>query len=126
PISPNLDRLANQGIWFDQLYATGTRSVRGIEAAVAGFPPTPALSVVKLSKAQQSLSTLSSVLPQSVYRSEFVYGGESHFDTMRAFFLGNGFNSVVDRQHFTTPKFVGSWGVSDEDLFDKAHERISA
>src|SRR6185503_8304824 len=42
PITPNLDRLANQGIWFDQLYATGTRSVRGIEAVVAGFPPTPA------------------------------------------------------------------------------------
>ena len=126
PITPNLDRLANQGIWFDQLYATGTRSVRGIEAVVAGFPPTPALSVVKLSKAQQSFATLASVLQQSGYRSEFVYGGESHFDNMRAFFLGNGFNSVVDRQDFTTPKFVGSWGVSDEDLFDKAHERISA
>ena len=75
PITPNLDRLADQGIWFDQLYATGTRSVRGIEAVVAGFPPTPALSVVKLSKAQQSFATLASVLQQSGYRSEFVYGG---------------------------------------------------
>ncbi len=126
PLTPNLDRLADQGIWFDQLYATGTRSVRGIEAVVAGFPPTPALSVVKLSKAQQNFATLASVLQRSGYHSEFVYGGESHFDNMRAFFLGNGFNSVVDRQDFATPKFVGSWGVSDEDLFAKAHERIRA
>ena len=126
PLTPNLDRLADQGIWFDQLYATGTRSVRGIEAVVAGFPPTPALSVVKLSKAQQNFATLASVLQRSGYHSEFVYGGESHFDNMRAFFLGNGFNSVVDRQDFATPKFVGSWGVSDEDLFEKAHERIRA
>jgi len=126
PITPNLDRLAYEGIWFEQLYATGTRSVRGIEAVVAGFPPTPALSVVKLSKAQQNFATLASVLREAGYRNEFIYGGESHFDNMRGFFLGNGFHSVVDRKDFASPKFVGSWGVSDEDLFDKAQERISA
>lgn len=124
PITPNIDRLADQGIWFDQLYATGTRSVRGIEAVVAGFPPTPALSVVKLSKAQRDFATLASVLARSGYRSEFVYGGESHFDNMRSFFLGNGFSNVVDRRDFAAPKFVGSWGVSDDDLFDMAHARI--
>jgi phosphoglycerol transferase MdoB-like AlkP superfamily enzyme len=118
--------LSAKGIWFDQLYATGTRSVRGIEAVVAGFPPTPALSVVKLSKAQQNFATLASVLRNAGYRNEFVYGGESHFDNMRGFFLGNGFHTVVDRKNFAAPKFVGSWGVSDEDLFDKAHERINA
>lgn len=126
PITPNLDRLADQGIWFDQLYATGTRSVRGIEAVVAGFPPTPALSVVKLSKSQTNFSTLASVLRRSGYRNEFVYGGESHFDNMRGFFLGNGFHSIVDRPDFASPKFVGSWGVSDEDLFDMADARIRA
>jgi len=125
PVTPNLDRLAERGIWFDQLYATGTRSVRGIEAVVAGFPPTPALSVVKLSKAQHHFATLASVLQRSGYYSEFVYGGESHFDNMRGFFLGNGFNNVVDRQDFKNPQFVGSWGVSDEDLFDMAHARIA-
>lgn len=126
PITPNLDRLADRGIWFDQLYATGTRSVRGIEAVVAGFPPTPALSVVKLSKAQKDFSTLASVLRRAGYRNEFVYGGESHFDNMRGFFLGNGFHDVVDREDFTAPKFVGSWGVSDEDLFDMAQRRMRA
>ena len=126
PITPNLDRMASQGIWFDQLYATGTRSVRGIEAIVAGFPPTPALSVVKLSKSQQGFETLASVLRRAGYRNEFVYGGESHFDNMRGFFLGNGFHTVVDRQNFKSPQFVGSWGVSDEDLFAMADQRIRA
>lgn len=126
PVTPNLNRLAEQGIWFDQLYATGTRSVRGIEAIVAGFPPTPALSVVKLSKSQKDFTTLATVLRRSGYKNEFVYGGESHFDNMRGFFLGNGFHSVVDRKDFKAPKFVGSWGVSDEDLFDMADQRIRA
>jgi phosphoglycerol transferase MdoB-like AlkP superfamily enzyme len=126
PITPNLSGLADQGIWFEQLYATGTRSVRGLEAIVAGFPPTPALSVVKLNKSQRDFATLASVLRRAGYRSEFVYGGESHFDNMRGFFLGNGFHDVVDRDDIRAPKFVGSWGASDEDLFDKAHERLRA
>ncbi|HKU13354.1 MAG TPA: LTA synthase family protein [Steroidobacteraceae bacterium] len=126
PITPTLGGLADQGIWFERLYATGTRSVRGIEAVIAGFPPTPALSVVKLDKAQRDFATLAAVLERAGYHNEFVYGGESHFDSMRGFFLGNGFHSVVDRDDFAAPRFVGSWGASDEDLFDKAHERIQA
>ncbi|MGE0582273.1 MAG: LTA synthase family protein [Steroidobacteraceae bacterium] len=125
-VTPNLDRLADQGIWFNRLYATGTRSVRGIEAVVAGFPPTPALSTVKLQKSQRNFATLASVLRGAGFTSEFVYGGASHFDNMRGFFLGNGFNAVVDRKDFRAPVFVGSWGVSDEDLFEKAQRRIEA
>ena len=126
PIAPYFHKLGAEGIWFQRLYATGTRSVRGIEAVVAGFPPTPAQSTVKLSKSQRDFATLASVLRKSGYRSEFVYGGESHFDNMRGFFLGNGFGTVVDRPHFLQPRFVGSWGVSDEDLFEMAHERLVA
>jgi phosphoglycerol transferase MdoB-like AlkP superfamily enzyme len=125
-IAVNLDKLADEGIWFERLYATGTRSVRGIEAVIAGFPPTPAQSTVKLSKSQRDFATLASVLRKSGFRSEFVYGGESHFDNMRGFFLGNGFSTVVDQSDFKDPKFTGSWGVSDEDLFEMAHQRIVA
>ena len=125
-VTPNLDRLANDGIWFEQLYATGTRSVRGIEAVVAGFPPTPAQSSVKLSKSQHDFATLASLLRGQGYTSEFVYGGESHFDNMRGFFLGNGFHRVVDRADFHDPKFVGDWGASDEDLMIKTDERLRA
>ena len=126
PVAPNFDRLATEGIWFERLYATGTRSIRGIEAVIAGFPPTPSLSVVKLPNSQSDFATLASLLGRQGYRSEFVYGGASHFDNMRGFFLGNGFNAVVDQRDFVNPKFVGSWGASDEDLFAMADKRIEA
>src|SRR6185295_9382748 len=48
PLTPRLDELARQGLWFENLFATGTRSVRGLEALVTGFTPTPAESVIKL------------------------------------------------------------------------------
>jgi phosphoglycerol transferase MdoB-like AlkP superfamily enzyme len=123
PVTPELEKLKGEGWWFEQLYATGTRSVRGIEAVVAGYAPTPARSVVKLSLAQQNFYTLAAGLGQQGYHTEFVYGGEAHFDNMRSFFTGNGFQKVVDIKEMR-PKFVGSWGASDEDLFDKGLERL--
>ncbi len=124
PVTPELERLKDEGWWFEQLYATGTRSVRGIEAVVAGFPPTPARSVVKLSLAQQNFYTLALGLGKQGFHTEFVYGGEAHFDNMRGFFTGNGFQKVVDRRDMK-PVFEGSWGASDEDLFEKSLERLS-
>ncbi len=125
PVTPEIEKLKKQGWWFEQLYATGTRSVRGIEAVTAGFLPTPAQAVVKLSLAQRNFSTLAAILGRQGYESEFIYGGESHFDNMRGFFLANGFSQVTDENDYVNPVFKASWGVSDEDLFNKTHERLA-
>lgn len=120
PLSPNYDRLSQQGWAFDNLYATGTRSVRGIEAVLTGFTPSPAQAVVKMPKSQQQFFTLAELLSRRGYDATFYYGGESHFDNMRGFFLGNGFTRIVDQDNYEKPVFTGSWGVSDEDLFSRA------
>ncbi len=126
PVTPNIEKLKEEGIWFEQLYATGTRSVRGIEAVVTGFQPTPADSTVKLSLSQKNFFSLASLLKQQGYITEFIYGGESHFDNMRSFFMGNGFQNIVDQKDYKNPIFVASWGVSDEDLLNKTHEQLLA
>ena len=125
-LTPNLDALSDKGIWFEQLYATGTRSVRGIEAIVSGFPPTSKRSVVKLTETQKDFFTIANVLQEQNYQTSFIYGGSSHFDNMRRFFLNNGFQTVIDQKDFEDPQFVATWGVSDEDLFLKAHQYLSA
>ncbi|MCG8472106.1 MAG: LTA synthase family protein [Desulfobacterales bacterium] len=126
PLTPNLDRLAEEGLFFDQLYATGTRSVRGLEAILTGFLPTPARSVVKLGKAQSGFFTLASFLKTKGYKTRFVYGGAANFDNMKGFFLGNGFDEVIEEKDFSEYRFKGSWGVSDEDLFAKADALLDA
>ena len=125
-LTPNLDGLADEGIWFEQLYATGTRSVRGIEAIVSGFPPTAKRSVVKLTETQKDFFTIANVLEKQNYQTSFIYGGSAHFDNMRRFFMNNGFQTVIDQKDFENPQFTATWGVSDEDLFLKAHEYYSA
>ena len=124
-ITPELDKLYQQGWGFDNLYATGTRSVRGIEAITTGFTPSPSRSVVKLSKSQHNFFSLADVLSQEGYKTQFIYGGESHFDNMKSFFLGNGFNDIVDINHIDNPQFISSWGVSDEDLFNQADKELT-
>jgi len=124
PLTPNLDRLRQEGIYFTELHATGTRTARGIEAAVAGFPPSPSLSVLKLPGARHGFFTLASALRQQGYSTEFIYGGAANFDDMRAFFLGNGFERVIEQRDFVEPSFVATWGVSDEDLVERANEEF--
>ena len=120
PLTPEIDKLNNEGWAFKQLYATGTRSVRGIEAVITGFTPTPARAVVKLDKSQRGFFTIASLLKNNNYTTQFIYGGESHFDNMKSFFLGNGFTDIVDFNDIQNPKFVASWGASDGDLFNQA------
>jgi phosphoglycerol transferase MdoB-like AlkP superfamily enzyme len=122
PLTPNLDELAQEGIWFENLYATGTRSARGLEAIVTGFPPTTSQSVLKLARAQKNFFTIGEFLKRKGYATSFIYGGEAQFDNMRRFFAGNGFDTVLDKHDFSNPTFMGSWGVADEDVFEYAHQ----
>jgi len=121
-LTPEFDRLAEKGIVFERLYATGTRSVRGIEALLTCITPRAQLSVVKLAETQRNFFTLASLLEEHGYQTSFIYGGESYFDNMRGFFVNNGFQMIIDENDYADPVFVGSWGVSDEDLFDRAHD----
>lgn len=125
PLTPNFDNLAKEGWLFENLYATGTRSVRGIEAVTTGFTPTPARAVVKLTKSQNNFFSIAELLRRQGYDTSFIYGGEKHFDNMASFFYGNGFNRIIDEKDYVNPKFKATWGMSDEDLFDKANETFT-
>ncbi len=46
-LTPNLDALRQQSLFFNNFYATGTRTDRGLEAITLAIPPTPGRSIVK-------------------------------------------------------------------------------
>ena len=80
--------------------------------------------MVKLDKSQQNFFTIAQSLAKNNYTTQFIYGGESHFDNMKSFFLGNGFSRIVDFDDIQSPEFVASWGASDGDLFNQANEEL--
>jgi phosphoglycerol transferase MdoB-like AlkP superfamily enzyme len=95
-LTPNLDRLAQHGMMFTQLYATGLRTVRGLEALSLSVPPTPGHAVL-MRKQNKGFQTLGGVLKAQGYEPLYLYGGYSYFDNMQDFFEGNGY-TVVDRR----------------------------
>lgn len=119
-LTPNLDKLSSESLFFTNFYATGTRTVRGIEAVSLSIPPTPGSSVVRR-QGNENLPSLSSILNGKGYNSAFIYGGYSYFDNMKYFFTHNGYQ-VIDRADFANDEkiFGNIWGLSDEDLFNKS------
>ncbi|SES05391.1 LTA synthase family protein [Pedobacter rhizosphaerae] len=116
-LTPQLDSLANHGLLFKNLYASGTRTVRGLEALSLCLPPTPGQSIVKRPD-NKNLFTLGSVFRSKGYSSRFIYGGYGYFDNMNEFFSNNGYQ-VTDRTALqnTDIHYSNIWGVADEDLF---------
>jgi phosphoglycerol transferase MdoB-like AlkP superfamily enzyme len=119
-LTPNLDRLARDSIVFTKTYASGTRTVRGLEAVTASFPPVPPESIVKRVH-NENMFNWSTVMRESGYSPTFIYGGFGAFDNMNHYFRTNGYR-VIDRSAMGHPRFSNIWGVSDEDLFRHAIE----
>lgn len=118
--TPQLDRLADAGMLFTQMYATGTRTVRGLEALALSLPPTPGHSVVKRPN-NENLFTIGEVFAEKGYQPLYIYGGYGYFDNMEHFFGSNGYR-VVDRTAIPSQDihYENIWGVADEDLFTQA------
>ena len=124
-ITPHLDQLAKQGLFFTHLYANGTRTVRGLEALTLSVPPTPGDSLVKQPH-NQGLFSLADIFNQRGYASRFVYGGYGYFDSMNEFFNHNGYQAI-DRRDIPKSAKIHSenvWGVSDEDLYTLALKQM--
>jgi phosphoglycerol transferase MdoB-like AlkP superfamily enzyme len=119
-LTPFLDSLAKKSLFFDNLYATGTRTVRGMEAVTLSLPPTPGRSIVKRPDCH-GIYSVGFVFAQKGYENKFIYGGYGYFDNMNDFFSHNGFK-IVDRANFKEGEetFGNVWGLCDEDLFNKA------
>ncbi|MFW3356389.1 LTA synthase family protein [Aliarcobacter butzleri] len=124
--TPNLDNLAQNYLSFTNLYSNGTRSVRGLAALTSGTLPINGIEVIKRNKSQQDYFTIASLLKPYGYKSSFIYGGEARFDNMKSWYLGNGFDEVIEQKDFTNPIFTSTWGVSDEDLVIKANEKFKS
>jgi len=119
-LTPNLDRLAKEGLLFTRYYATGNRTVRGLEAVTLGIPPTPGNSVVRRPD-NANLFSLGSVFRAKGYDVKFLYGGYGYFDNMNEFFGANGYD-VIDRALLAEDEkgFASVWGVADEYLYLRA------
>jgi phosphoglycerol transferase MdoB-like AlkP superfamily enzyme len=123
-LTPEMDALAErEGILFTNLYASGNRTVRGMEGVLSSFPPLPGESIVKR-EYSDDVETVARLLKRDGYSTVFLYGGRGVFDGMRSFALRNGYDRFIEQKHFPHPRFTTVWGVCDEDLYARAIEEF--
>ena len=123
-LTPYLDKLAKENFYFGNVYATGTRTVRGLEAVSLNLPPTPGQSIVRREDCA-NMYNVGSALRAHGYATEFIYGGYGYFDNMNAFFESNGF-TVLDRNSIPKEEIIQEtvWGVADEVLFKQCIKQL--
>lgn len=136
-LTPNIENLAKQSLFFTNMYATGTRTVRGMEALTLCVPPTPGHSIVRRPN-NENLFSIATILKQKNYALNFIYGGDGYFDNMNYFFGSQGFD-IIDRDrgnplsdNIKTTRypiednevtFENAWGICDADIYQQSLKR---
>jgi phosphoglycerol transferase MdoB-like AlkP superfamily enzyme len=118
-ITPVLDGLTKESLFFNRLYATGTRTVRGMEALTLNLPPTPGQAIIYRPQGTNLVTTFTPFLDRG-YDCAFFYGGNGVFDYMNRYFSSSGCRIMdVEAWKKQDVTFKTAWGACDEDLFNK-------
>lgn len=126
-ITPHFDALAGQGLLFDHIFSNGTHTHQGMFATLACFPNLPRYEYLMYQpEGAHRFSGLAKVLAARDYDNVYVYNGDFAWDNQYGFFRAQGVNHFVGRHDFVNPRFQDpTWGVSDQDMFDRAFEEIT-
>jgi len=123
--TPNLSSLAQEGVYFSNMYAASYRTDRGIVALLSGFPGCAAYSIMRVPDKSAQLPQIGQVLKKEGYQLKFFYGGDEDFTNMRSYLLCGGFENRIADRDFDVSDRLTKWGVPDHILFSRASKEIS-
>lgn len=127
-VTPNLNRLKDEGVYFKNFYANGFRTDRGLVSILLGYPAPGALSLMKYPRKTSRMASITAGLASSGYgsRSHYYYGGDADFTNMRSFLVNQGFGKITEDIDFPVSDRLSKWGVPDHLLFQRAEKDIAA
>jgi phosphoglycerol transferase MdoB-like AlkP superfamily enzyme len=118
-ISNSIDRLTKDGVFFENIYASGGRTDKGVVAVLSGFPAQGARSIMKENSKQVKISSIPQSLNEAGYNSSFFYGGESRFFNMKSYLLSHGFSKIVEKENFDNRDMNSKWGAYDGSVYKR-------
>lgn len=122
-VAPQFKRLSKEGLFFSNVFSTGNRTVRALEAIFTSFPPIPGISTSRRD-GSAGMNSLPFLFRELGYHTLMLYGGRAIFDNMGTFWNGIGFEEIVDQSDIETPGFKTVWGFADEYVFSEAIRRL--
>ena len=126
-VTPNLNRLAEEGVFFSQCYANSFRTDRGTVCAFSGYPSFPDVSVMKIPSKCEHLPSIAGSLQKAGYRTEFLYGGDINFTNTNGYLLSTGYKTTFGDTSFSPEeRKTHNWGVTDSITFNRLFDMIMA
>lgn len=124
-VTPNFNRLTEEGIFFTQCYANSFRTDRGTVCTFSGYLGLPTASVMKIPAKSRTLPAISEELVKAGYRTDFLYGGDINFTNMKSYLLSKGYQHLTaDRDFSISQQTSNAWGVNDDITFDWLYEQL--
>lgn len=113
-LTPFLDSLSQQSLYFDHCYSAGIHTFNGLFSTLVSLP---ALYRKHPLQEMKSFDGIATTLRQKGYSTTFFSTHDTQFDNMEAFFLTNGFERVYSQKDYPAKEVVSSLGVPDDYLF---------
>ena len=125
-VTPHLNSLKQQGLYFSRFYANSFRTDRGLVAILMGYPAPATVSLMKFPRKTATMPSLAAHLKRGGYDLNYYYGGDADFTNMRSFLINQGFEHITEDADFPISERLSKWGVPDHLLFAKAKADLSA
>jgi phosphoglycerol transferase MdoB-like AlkP superfamily enzyme len=118
-ITPNLNRMIKEGIYFANCHANSWRTDRGTLCTWSGYPSFPTMSVMKIPAKSRTLPNIARTLQQKRgYSTHYLYGGDINFTNMRSYLVSGGFQDLTWKADYKfDEQQTAKWGVRDDITF---------
>lgn len=124
-VTPNLERLKGEGLYFGRFFANSVRTDKAIVSVLSGLPAQPTMSIMSMPNKSAKLPSIAGELARQGYLTAFYYGGDVGYSNMQSYIMGTGFRKIVCDKDFHRKQRTGKWGVPDGSLLGRVLEDIS-
>ncbi len=126
-ITPHFDKLAAEGVLFNRFFSNGTHTHQGMFASIGCFPNLPGFEyLMQTPEGGHGFSGLPQLLGARKFDNLYVYNGDFAWDNQSGFFGKQGVSNFIGRFDFVNPVVLDpTWGVSDQDMFDRAADELA-
>lgn len=123
-VTPNLNRLKREGIYFSRFYANSFRTDRGLVSVLQGYPAPATVSLMKYPRKTVHMPSIASHLEKAGYETSYYYGGDADFTNMRSFLVNQGLRKITSDVDFPVSERLSKWGVPDHLVFRRVEKDI--
>lgn len=123
-VSPEMEKLISEGLLFDQVYSSGSRTDKGVVSVLSAFPAQGKRSIMKENSKQVKIPALSTTFANQGYSTSFYYGGESRFFNMKSYLLSHNYQEIIDRNDFESKDLSSKWGAFDGAVYMKMLDQL--